>query len=199
MRGARLARGALPAAARVLRYAQGEQGEGGDDPQPTSRNRLCVVRREGHRGRLQVAERSVELVRGRRHRRAVGPLGAAAVGRGAAQQPHHRQQDTSVLVTTASATRGLDFPQVTHVFNLGIVGAPVDYLHRAGRIGRVGQSERGAVVSVLGPAEVPQLLALGEELRFSPEQREPPAATNFSAELDSDSAVQALTDLFNLY
>jgi len=110
-----------------------------------------------------------------------------------------RANQTSVLVTTASATRGLDFPQVTHVFNLGIVGAPVDYLHRAGRIGRVGQSERGAVVSVLGPAEVPQLLALGEELHFSPEQREPPAATNFSAELDSDSAVQALTDLFNLY
>ena len=61
---------------------------------------------------------------------------------------------TSVLVTTASATRGLDFPQVTDVLNLGIVGSPADYVHRAGRVGRVGQLGRGAVVSVLCPSEV---------------------------------------------
>jgi len=46
-----------------------------------------------------------------------------------------RANQTSVLVTTAAATRGLDFPQVTHVINLGIVGSAADYVHRAGRVG----------------------------------------------------------------
>ena len=45
----------------------------------------------------------------------------------------------NVLVTTPLATRGLDFPAVTHVFNLGLVGSAADYLHRAGRAGRIGQ------------------------------------------------------------
>jgi len=46
----------------------------------------------------------------------------------------------SLLVTTPLATRGLDFPNVTHVLNLGIVGTAADYLHRAGRCGRIGQN-----------------------------------------------------------
>ena len=54
----------------------------------------------------------------------------------------------------AAATRGLDFRQVTDVFNLGIVGSPDDYVHRAGRIGRIGQAGRGAVVSILAESEV---------------------------------------------
>ena len=85
-----------------------------------------------------------------------------------------RANQTSVLVTTAAATRGLDFPHVTDVFNLGIVGSAADYLHRAGRIGRIGQSGRGRVVSVLQPAEVTELLALGTQLAFTPREREPP-------------------------
>jgi len=44
--------------------------------------------------------------------------------------------------------------QVTHVFNLGIVGSDADYVHRAGRVGRIGQRQRGAVLSVLLPSEV---------------------------------------------
>ncbi|KAJ1470326.1 hypothetical protein T484DRAFT_1641576, partial [Baffinella frigidus] len=49
----------------------------------------------------------------------------------------------NVLVTTPLATRGLDFPAVTHVFNLGLVGSAADYLHRAGRAGRIGQVSYG--------------------------------------------------------
>ena len=44
--------------------------------------------------------------------------------------------------------------QVTDVLNLGIIGSPADYVHRAGRVGRVGQTERGSVLSVLCAAEV---------------------------------------------
>lgn len=106
---------------------------------------------------------------------------------------------TSVLVTTAAATRGLDFPQVTDVFNLGIVGSPADYVHRAGRVGRVGQIARGAVVSVLCPAEVNDLLELGRTLQFTPRQREPPRPSQpLSEDMSQEDQVQALSDIFNL-
>ena len=117
-----------------------------------------------------------------------------------------RTNQTSVLVTTAAATRGLDFPHVTDVFNLGIVGSAADYLHRAGRIGRIGQSGRGRVVSVLQPAEVTELLALGTQLDFTPREREPPptpslelAANGTEPLADRDGAVQTLEEIFNLY
>ncbi len=106
---------------------------------------------------------------------------------------------TSVLVTTAAATRGLDFPQVTDVLNLGIVGSAADYVHRAGRVGRIGQRSRGSVISVLQPAEVNELLQLGETLHFQPMQRDAPAPTALSEEMDQEAAVQALADRFHLY
>lgn len=107
---------------------------------------------------------------------------------------------TSVLVTTAAATRGLDFPQVTDVYNLGIVGSAADYVHRAGRVGRVGQSERGSVVSVLCAAEVSDLLELGRSLQFMPRQREPPRPSEpLSETMSQEDQVQALSDIFNLF
>ena len=106
---------------------------------------------------------------------------------------------TSVLVTTAAATRGLDFPQVTHVLNLGIVGSAADYVHRAGRVGRVGQLAKGTVTSVLCAAEVPDLVALGRELHFDPVEVSPPEAATLSEELSMEERVQALTDSFYLY
>lgn len=120
---------------------------------------------------------------------------------------------TSVLVTTAAATRGLDFPQVTDVLNLGIVGSAADYVHRAGRVGRVGQLARGNVLSVLCAAEVDELLALGRELSFSPCERKPPDVVALSevvrftddddekptvAGVKNEDAVQVLADIYNL-
>lgn len=106
---------------------------------------------------------------------------------------------TSVLVTTAAATRGLDFPQVTDVLNLGIVGSPADYVHRAGRVGRVGQLGRGTVLSVLCPAEVPELLALGRELHFAPHERASPEPPTLTDELSLDEKVQILSETYYLF
>ena len=106
---------------------------------------------------------------------------------------------TSVLVTTAAATRGLDFPQVTDVLNLGIVGSPADYVHRAGRVGRVGQLSRGTVMSVLCPAEVPELLALGRELQFTPVERAAPMPPALTDEMALDDKIQALSETYYLY
>lgn len=63
-------------------------------------------------------------------------------------------EDPVLLVTTLAMARGLDLPDATHVFSLGIPDGPrvtgrtVDaYLHVSGRIGRFGR--RGTVVTVV--------------------------------------------------
>jgi len=64
------------------------------------------------------------------------------------------EDSPTLLVSTLATTRGLDLPELTHVFILGIPGGPkvtgrtVDtYLHIAGRVGRFGRG--GKVITVL--------------------------------------------------
>ena len=48
--------------------------------------------------------------------------------------------DVSLLVCSDVAARGLDIPDVSHVFNFDIPTHPDDYVHRIGRTGRAGKS-----------------------------------------------------------
>jgi len=57
-----------------------------------------------------------------------------------------------------SAARGLDFPNVSHVYSLGACPDAATYAHVAGRCGRVGQAARG-VVTTLGSAADREVLA----------------------------------------
>lgn len=66
----------------------------------------------------------------------------------------NENEDPVLLVTTLAMARGLDMPEATHVFSLGIPDGPrvtgrsVDaYMHVAGRVGRFGR--RGTVVTVV--------------------------------------------------
>ena len=59
------------------------------------------------------------------------------------QDFQHRR--SHVLIATDVASRGLDFPFVTHVLNFDFCRSSMDYLQRAGRAGRGGQP--GSVVS----------------------------------------------------
>jgi superfamily II DNA/RNA helicase len=54
-----------------------------------------------------------------------------------------RDNVASLLVATPSAARGLDLPEVSHVYNVGLPSDSTDYLHRAGRAGRIGGIARG--------------------------------------------------------
>ncbi len=56
-----------------------------------------------------------------------------------------------VLVTTDLFTRGMDFSDVTHIFNMDLPLNSVDYLHRAGRTGRIGKE--GVVINILRDKE----------------------------------------------
>lgn len=52
----------------------------------------------------------------------------------------------SLLVSTTASTRGIDLPDLTHVFIWGVVDAN-SYQHASGRVGRFGRG--GRVVTVL--------------------------------------------------
>jgi hypothetical protein len=60
----------------------------------------------------------------------------------------------TLLVTTEASTRGIDLPELSHIFLLGIPeGRKGDsYLHMAGRVGRFGRG--GQVITVLPKGDV---------------------------------------------
>lgn len=60
----------------------------------------------------------------------------------------------TVLVTAVLAARGLSFANVTHVFILGKPTSRQDYVHMAGRAGRVGQLARGIITTLANDAEI---------------------------------------------
>lgn len=66
---------------------------------------------------------------------------------------------TSVLLVTAAHARGLDLPAVTHVYSLGPPASAADYVHRTGRVGRVGHTAAGTMTSVVTQTELPALRA----------------------------------------
>ena len=62
-----------------------------------------------------------------------------------------RDGKIQVLLATEVAARGLDVPDLTHVFNLDLPTDADHYLHRAGRTGRGGRE--GTVVSIVTERE----------------------------------------------
>ncbi|AKL94756.1 superfamily II DNA and RNA helicase [Clostridium aceticum] len=59
--------------------------------------------------------------------------------------------ELKVLVTTDIFTRGMDFRNVSHIFNMDLPLNPVDYLHRAGRTGRM--NKEGVVYNIVRDRE----------------------------------------------
>lgn len=51
-----------------------------------------------------------------------------------------KENEIQLLVASDVAARGLDVPDVSHVFNFDVPGHPDDYVHRIGRTGRAGRS-----------------------------------------------------------
>ena len=50
-----------------------------------------------------------------------------------------RNGEVTYLIASDVAARGLDIPQVSHVFNFDVPVSPEDYVHRVGRTGRAGR------------------------------------------------------------
>jgi len=62
-----------------------------------------------------------------------------------------RRGDVALLIASDVAARGLDIPDVSHVFNFDVPHHPDDYVHRIGRTGRAGKS--GTAITIVAPAD----------------------------------------------
>jgi superfamily II DNA/RNA helicase len=83
-----------------------------------------------------------------------------------------KRNETTVMLATANSVRGLDFPALTHVYTLYLpLDDPREYVHLAGRVGRVGQlgnilGDGGHVVSIVTQDESRRSDDLAAELGF---------------------------------
>ena len=66
-----------------------------------------------------------------------------------------RSGELRVLVATDVAARGLDIPQVRHVYNYELPNVPENYVHRIGRTARAGAD--GRAVAFCSPEEMGEL------------------------------------------
>ncbi|MCV3271908.1 DEAD/DEAH box helicase [Roseobacter sinensis] len=66
--------------------------------------------------------------------------------------------EITVLVATDVAARGLDIPDVKHVYNYDLPNVPDSYVHRIGRTARAGKD--GAAIAFCAPDEMDQLKAI---------------------------------------
>src|SRR6202035_2905793 len=85
-----------------------------------------------------------------------------------------RRGEVSLLVASDVAARGLDIPDVSHVFNFDVPHHPDDYVHRIGRTGRAGRS--GTAVTIVAPNDQKSVAAIekliGQSIAWA---GEPPA------------------------
>lgn len=72
---------------------------------------------------------------------------------------------TQYLIATDLASRGLDIPGITHIINYNQPVNELDYLHRAGRTGRMG--EEGAVYSLCNELDEGYLKKYAYNLGFT--------------------------------
>jgi superfamily II DNA/RNA helicase len=69
-----------------------------------------------------------------------------------------RKGELPLLVASDVAARGLDIPEVSHVFNFDVPHHPDDYVHRIGRTGRAGRL--GTAVTIVSPADQKSIQAI---------------------------------------
>ncbi|MBX9709845.1 MAG: DEAD/DEAH box helicase [Xanthobacteraceae bacterium] len=94
-----------------------------------------------------------------------------------------RKGELPLLVASDVAARGLDIPEVSHVFNFDVPHHPDDYVHRIGRTGRAGRL--GTAISIVTPADQKSILAI-EKLIGQPIPRAEGSFTPSKAPAEAD-------------
>jgi superfamily II DNA/RNA helicase len=79
--------------------------------------------------------------------------------------------DIDILVCSDVAARGLDIPDVSHVFNFDAPSHPEDYVHRIGRTGRAGRS--GVAVTIITSDDLKHLHQIQDLIKKEIEWRGP--------------------------
>ncbi|MEM8885566.1 MAG: DEAD/DEAH box helicase [Planctomycetota bacterium] len=96
------------------------------------------------------------------------------LGQSARERVLNRVRDGNLrfLVATDVAARGIDIPELSHVFQYEPPEDPEAYIHRAGRTGRAGASGE-AITLVAGP-EIMELNRIAKQYKIDMEERELP-------------------------
>jgi superfamily II DNA/RNA helicase len=92
-----------------------------------------------------------------------------------------RKGELPLLVASDVAARGLDIPEVSHVFNFDVPHHPDDYVHRIGRTGRAGRA--GTAISIVSPLDTKSMVAIEKLIG----QSIPRAEGDFSVNADASS------------
>ena len=79
-----------------------------------------------------------------------------------------RSGDLKILVASDVAARGLDIPDVSHVFNYDVSHHADDYVHRIGRTGRAGR--KGEAYMIVTPADDKSLDKVLKLIKKEPEE-----------------------------
>ena len=87
-----------------------------------------------------------------------------------------RKNEVTLLVASDVAARGLDIPDVSHIYNFDVPIHADDYVHRIGRTGRAGRS--GIAISIVAGSNDAKAVAAIEKLigQPIPWMGEPPGA-----------------------
>ena len=69
-----------------------------------------------------------------------------------------RKGEAKILIASDVAARGLDIPEVSHVFNFDVPHHADDYVHRIGRTGRAGRT--GTAITIVAPSDQKSIAAI---------------------------------------
>ena len=86
----------------------------------------------------------------------------------------YREGRIKVLATTDVASRGIDVDDVSHVFIFSTPDSPEQYIHRAGRTGRIGKS--GRAISLLSAHDIVNYNRLVKRYHIEVKELRPPSS-----------------------
>ena len=65
-----------------------------------------------------------------------------------------KSEEANLLIASDVAARGLDIPEVSHVFNFDVPNHAEDYVHRIGRTGRAGREGKALTIATTDDRKV---------------------------------------------
>ncbi len=90
-----------------------------------------------------------------------------------------RKGEVTLLIASDVAARGLDIPDVSHIFNFDVPHHAEDYVHRIGRTGRAGRA--GASFTIASSADSKSVAAIEKLIGRKIEWKDAPAHTQSDA------------------
>src|SRR5579864_9065813 len=98
-----------------------------------------------------------------------------------------RKGEVTLLVASDVAARGLDIPEVSHIYNFDVPFHADDYVHRIGRTGRAGRTGT-AITLVCGSNDVKAVAAIEKLIGLTIPYMDAPAGTASPSETVTESA-----------